>query len=79
LTAEDVSGRSTVGNDHEFSGRVHALYAQIASKQIIDPQTIRIRTASPYPLMLNDLSSIFIVSRNATQGVASADFANGKG
>jgi len=80
LTAEDViwslDRPATITN----SPGAFTLYTrQIASKQIIDPQTIRIRTASPYPLMLNDLSSIFIVSRNATQGVASADFANGKG
>jgi len=80
LTAEDViwslDRPATITN----SPGAFTLYTrQIASKQIIDPHTIRIRTASPYPLMLNDLSSIFIVSRNATQGVASADFATGKG
>src|SRR5439155_13582628 len=37
------------------------------------------KTITPYPLMLNDLSSIFVVSRKATQGLSSEDFSSGKG
>ena len=40
--------------------------------------TIRLKTATPYPLMLNDLSAIFIVSKKATQGLAREAFAHGK-
>jgi peptide/nickel transport system substrate-binding protein len=80
LTAEDVMWSldrpATIAN----SPGAFTLYTrQIVGKQIVDPQTIRVNTSVPYPLMLNDLSSVFIVSRNATQGVASGDFATGKG
>lgn len=51
----------------------------IIDKEIVDPSTIRLRTASPYPLLLNDLSALFIVSRRSTENVASGDFASGRG
>ena len=80
MTAEDVvwslDRPATISN----SPGAFTLYTrQIVGKQIVDPLTIRVKTAAPYPLMLNDLASVFIVSRNATQGLASGDFATGKG
>src|SRR6187551_316564 len=71
LTAEDVAWSldrpATITN----SPGSFALYTkQIIAKQIVDPWTIRSKTAAPYPLMLNDLSAVFIVSRKSTQGVS---------
>jgi peptide/nickel transport system substrate-binding protein len=36
---------------------------QIVEARVVDPLTVRLRTAASYPLMLNDLSSVFIVKR----------------
>jgi len=35
---------------------------QIADVQVIDPFTIRVRTKTPYPLLPNDLSTIYVIS-----------------
>jgi peptide/nickel transport system substrate-binding protein len=35
---------------------------QIAEVQVVDPFTIRVRTKTPYPLLPNDLSTIYIIS-----------------
>lgn len=51
----------------------------IAEKKIIDPHTIRFITKEPYPLLLPDLTSIYIVSKKATEGISSDDFSSGKG
>ena len=56
---------------------------QIAEKIVVDPYTIRFKTATPYPLMPNDMSTIFIISARAakgttTAGAATEDFNSGK-
>ncbi len=56
---------------------------QITEKIVVDPYTIRFKTATPYPLMPNDMSTIFIVSARAargttTAGAATEDFNSGK-
>jgi len=51
---------------------------QITEKIIVDPLTIRLKTAAPYPLMPNDMSTIFIVSSKAARGAATEDFNSGK-
>ena len=45
---------------------------QITEKIIVDPYTIRFRTAAPYPLMPNDMSTIFILSSRAAKGTTTA-------
>ena len=35
---------------------------QIADVQVVDPFTIRVRTKTPYPLLPNDLSTIYVIS-----------------
>jgi peptide/nickel transport system substrate-binding protein len=35
---------------------------QITEKIIVDPLTVRLKTATPYPLMPNDMGTVFIVS-----------------
>ena len=51
---------------------------QITEKIIVDPLTIRFKTAAPYPLMPNDLRTVFIVSSKAAKGATGADFDSGK-
>jgi len=80
LTAEDVAWSLDRPATIKNSPGPYTLYTrQITSKEIVDPLTIRVKTAAPYPLMLNDLSAIFIVSKKNTQGVSSEEFAQGKG
>ena len=51
---------------------------QITEKIIVDPLTIRLKTATPYPLMPNDMGTVFIVSSKVAKGAATADFDSGK-
>ncbi|MCW3475075.1 ABC transporter substrate-binding protein [Limobrevibacterium gyesilva] len=51
----------------------------IATKTAVDATTLRITTNGPYPLLLSDLSVIYILNRKATEGLAAEDFARGKG
>jgi peptide/nickel transport system substrate-binding protein len=51
---------------------------QITAKQIVDPYTIRLKTAAPYPLMPNDMSTVMIVSSRAAKGATTDDFNSGK-
>ena len=50
----------------------------IIGKEIVDPYTIRFKTAAPHPLMPNDLSTIYILSKKAATGAATEDFNSGK-
>ena len=85
FTAEDVAWSiDRIPLIANSPGRFDSYTKAIVSKQIIDPLTIRFKTATPYPLMLPDLTAVFIVSKKATagslpQGLASEDFATGKG
>lgn len=80
LTAEDVAWSLDRPATIKNSPGPFTLYTkQIVSTEIVDPLTIRLRTATPYPLMLNDLSAVFIVSKKASQGLSSEEFAQGKG
>jgi peptide/nickel transport system substrate-binding protein len=61
-----------------------AIYTRaIVEATVVDPHTLRFRTARPYPLLPNDLAGVFIVSRaqeNATTGDFNAGrAANGTG
>ena len=80
VTAEDVAWSmdrtSTIVNS---PGKFDVYTKSIVKKTIVDPKTIRFVTATPYPLMLSDLTSIFIVSKKATDGISSNDFSSGKG
>ena len=85
FTAEDVAWSiDRVPLIANSPGRFDSYTKAIVSKQIVDAHTIRFKTATPYPLMLPDLTAVFIVSKKATagalpQGLASEDFASGKG
>lgn len=54
------------------------IYTQaITSWEVLDPYTIRFKTAAPYPLLPNDLSTVFIISKKDVQAPTS-DFNDGK-
>jgi hypothetical protein len=50
----------------------------IVAKEIVDPYTIRFKTATPYPLVASDMSTIYIVSKKAATGATTEDFNTGK-
>jgi peptide/nickel transport system substrate-binding protein len=50
----------------------------ITEKIIVDPYTIRFKTATPYPLIPNDMGTILIVSARAAKGATTEDFNSGK-
>jgi len=50
----------------------------IVAKNIVDPWTIRLKTATPYAMLPYDLNSIFIVSKTAASGASTEDFNSGK-
>ncbi|MFJ1260139.1 ABC transporter substrate-binding protein [Cupriavidus sp. CuC1] len=80
LTTDDIvwslERPSTIQNS---PGKFDVYTKAIINKKVIDKHTIQLTTNTPYPLMLNDLTSIFIVQKKATQGLTSDDFAQGKG
>ncbi|WP_235839864.1 ABC transporter substrate-binding protein [Derxia lacustris] len=78
LTVEDVffsldRPASIVNSPGSF-----AIYTrQITGKDKVDARTFRLRTSSPYPLMLNDLTSIYIVEKKAVQAASPEEFGSG--
>jgi len=44
---------------------------------VVDPYTVRLKTATPHALLPNDLSSIYVISRKA-ESASTADFNTGK-
>ncbi len=79
LTAEDVAfSIDRVAQIPNSPGPFVAYTKAIVGKQIVDPYTIRFKTAAPHPLMPNDLSTIYIVSRKVATGASTEDFNTGK-
>jgi len=50
----------------------------VVAHEIVDPLTIRLKTAIPYPLLAIDLSQIFIIPRGLGDEPATEDFNSGK-
>jgi peptide/nickel transport system substrate-binding protein len=79
LTAEDVvfslDRPATLVNS---PGPFTSYTKQIVGKQIVDPYTVRLKTAAPYGAMPLDMNSIFIVSKKAAQNASTEDFNTGK-
>jgi len=79
LTAEDVAFTiDRIPNVPNSPGPFTAYTKAIISKQIVDPYTIRLKYAAPYPLAPNDLSTIYIVSKKIATGASTEDFNTGK-
>src|SRR5678815_1883122 len=65
LTADDVVfSIDRVPQVPNSPGPFSAYTKAIIAKEIVDPYTIRFRTAAPHPLMPNDLSTIYIAWKN---------------
>jgi len=78
LTVEDVAFSlarplNIKGSPGGFAPYVRA----IAAVQVVDPQTVRIRTTRPYGPLLQELNSVAIVSRRAAANAAPEDFDSG--
>ncbi|MEP7327808.1 MAG: ABC transporter substrate-binding protein [Betaproteobacteria bacterium] len=75
LTAEDVAfSIDRVAQIPNSPGPFVAYTKAIVAKEIVDPYTIRFKTAAPHPLMPNDLSTIYIVSKKIATGATTEDF-----
>lgn len=51
---------------------------QVTEKIAVDPWTLRLKSAAPYPQMPNDMSTVLIVSSKAASGATTDDFNSGK-
>jgi len=78
FTAEDVAYTlrrvPTVQSPSSFAVYIRS----ITGVEVVDAHTIRLKTATPYPLLPNDLAQIFIVPRSLGENVASAEFNAGR-
>ncbi|MCA3152476.1 MAG: ABC transporter substrate-binding protein, partial [Rhodocyclaceae bacterium] len=59
-------------------GPFTAFTRPVVGREIVDPYTIRLRTATPYGPLPLDLSNVFIVSRKVAEAASSDDFNTGK-
>ncbi|HEY4315999.1 MAG TPA: ABC transporter substrate-binding protein [Herbaspirillum sp.] len=79
MTAEDVvfslDRPATLTNS---PGPFTSYTKQIVAKQIVDPYTVRLKTATPYGPLALDVSTIFIVSKKAALHATQEDFNSGK-
>ena len=77
LTAEDVvfSIERTL---QVPNGQFQTFTRRIVAKEIADPYTLRLKTATPYAMVPYDLNSVFVVSRKAAAQARPEDFDSGK-
>ena len=79
FTAEDVVFSLARPETIKNSPSSFTVYTKaITGTQVVDPLTMRLRTAAPYPLMPNDLSVVPMVSKKAATGASTEDFNAGK-
>jgi peptide/nickel transport system substrate-binding protein len=79
FTAEDVAfSIDRVGKIPNSPGPFTVYTKSIKEVQIVDPYTIRFKTATVYPILPNDLSTIYIVSKKVVTGLGTDDFNAGK-
>jgi len=79
FTADDVA--YTVGRPAALKGVPggFAVFTRMIKETIVvDPYTVRFRTAAPYPNLPIDMSLLHMLPRKAAQDAASADFDSGK-
>jgi peptide/nickel transport system substrate-binding protein len=79
LTAEDIvfsleRPLTIKGSPGGFAAYVR----MITAKQIVDKHTLRLKTASPYGPLLEDLAHVLIVSKRVAQNASGEDFDSGK-
>ncbi|HEX3346981.1 MAG TPA: ABC transporter substrate-binding protein, partial [Acetobacteraceae bacterium] len=80
LTADDIAWSLDRPPTLVNSPAGFGIYVKsIASKTVVDPHTLRITTNGTYPLLLSDLSLIYILEKKAADGVPTEGFARGQG
>jgi peptide/nickel transport system substrate-binding protein len=78
FTAEDVAFSLRRAPNVSSAAAFAAYTRQITGIEIVDPLTIRLHTAAPYPLMPYDLSVVPIISHRIGDAVTTGDFNTGK-
>jgi peptide/nickel transport system substrate-binding protein len=78
FTADDVIFSFERAPNVEGSPSSFGIYAKGKTLTKVDDHTVHIKTAAPYPLMANDVSQIFIISRKHATGAKTPDFNAGK-
>jgi len=78
FTADDVIFSFERAPNVEGSPSSFGIYARGKTFTKVDDHTVHIKTAAPYPLMPNDVSQVFIVSRKHGQGAKTPDYNSGK-
>lgn len=78
FTADDVIFSFGRAPNVEGSPSSFGIYAKGKTFTKVDDHTVHIKTAAPYPLMPNDVSQVFIVSRKHGQGAKTPDYNSGK-
>ncbi|HSA88824.1 MAG TPA: ABC transporter substrate-binding protein [Burkholderiales bacterium] len=78
FTADDVVFSFERAPNVEGSPSSFGIYARGKTFVRVDDHTVHVKTAAPYPLMPNDLSQVFIVSRKHGQGAKTPDYNSGK-
>jgi peptide/nickel transport system substrate-binding protein len=78
FTADDVIFSFERAPNVEGSPSSFGIYAKGKTFTKVDDHTVHIKTAAPYPLMPNDVSQVFIVSRKHGQGAKTPDYNSGK-
>jgi peptide/nickel transport system substrate-binding protein len=78
FTADDVIFTFKRAPEVEGSPSSFGIYTKGKTLKKIDDHTLQISTERPYPLMPNDLSTVFIISSEAGTGAKTADYNSGK-
>jgi peptide/nickel transport system substrate-binding protein len=78
FTADDVLFSFERAPNVEGSPSSFGIYARGKALTKVDDYTVHIKTAAPYPLMPNDVSQIFIISKKHATGAKTPDFNSGK-
>ncbi len=79
FTAEDVAYTLNRVPRVKNSPASYAIYTKaVTGTEIVDPHTILLHTAGPYPLLPNDLTNIFIIPHELGADPTTEDFNSGK-
>jgi peptide/nickel transport system substrate-binding protein len=78
FTADDVIFSFERAPNVEASPGSFGIYARGKTFIKVDDHTLHVKTAAPYPLMPNDVSQVFVISRKHGQGAKTPDYNSGK-
>ncbi len=78
FTAEDVAFTFERAPDVPNSPNPMSGYTKgIMELEIVDPHRIRIKTDGPYPMLINELSNVWVVSKKHGEGATTEDYMRG--